>query len=330
MSTEFDPKKIINFEKDYYKILAIDKNSFPSGNNRNDVISRTKILEDAFRKCARKAHPDFGGTEEQFLDLVRARRILEDSILRKIYDSGEFVEFNFGETSDESFAVDWTKIGTYRKGTPEDTIGFSLFLKLCEKKEELGLIPAFYPTSNEHNYQWDFVIKDSTKNKLVISIVNDENEVLRLTNSDEIQNSLPFKIYICIPESSLVFSRDNNKILDPFGKTLINGNILSANYNDLDLLESTNLNSTNEYLENKLLSNIVSFLNGELKSKKVSNQKKWMNSEELKELDKEKLREIVNFKSFEIANIPNADSWVDSIDKKPIKRLVNVKPELPL
>jgi len=330
MSTEFDPKKIINFEKNYYEILAIDKNSFPSGNNRNDVISRTKILEDAFRKCARKAHPDFGGSEEQFLDLVRARRILEDSILRKIYDSGEFVEFNFGETSDESFAVDWTKIGTYRKGTPEDTIGFSLFLKICEKKEELGLIPAFYPTSNEHNYQWDFVIKDSTKNKLVISIVNDENEVLRLTNSDEIQNSLPFKIYICIPESSLVFSRDNNKILDPFGKTLINGNILSANYNDLDLLESTNLNSTNEYLENKLPSNIVSFLNGELKSKKVSNQKKWMNSEELKELDKEKLREIVNFKSFEIANIPNADSWVDSIDKKPIKRLVNVKPELPL
>jgi hypothetical protein len=111
---------------------------------------------------------------------------------------------------------------------------------------------------------------------------------------------------------------------------LINGNILSANYNDLDLLESTNLNSTNEYLENKLPSNIVSFLNGELKSKKVSNQKKWMSSEELKELDKEKLREIVNFKSFEIANIPNADSWVDSIDKKPIKRLVNVKPELPL
>jgi curved DNA-binding protein CbpA len=330
MSTEFDPKKIINFEKDYYEILAIDKHSFPSGNNRNDVISRTKILEDAFRKCARKAHPDFGGSEEQFLDLVRARRILEDSILRKIYDSGEFVEFNFGETSDESFAVDWTKIGTYRKGTPEDTIGFSLFLKLCEKKEELGLIPAFYPTSNEHNYQWDFVIKDSTKNKLVISIVNDENEVLRLTNSDEIQNSLPFKIYICIPESSLVFSRDNNKILDPFGKTLINGNILSANYNDLDLLESTNLNSTNEYLENKLPSNIVSFLNGELKSKKVSNQKKWMSSEELKELDKEKLREIVNFKSFEIADIPNADSWVDSIDKKPIKRLVNVKPELPL
>ena len=219
MSTEFDPKKIINFEKDYYKILAIDKNSFPSGNNRNDVISRTKILEDAFRKCARKAHPDFGGSEEQFLDLVRARRVLEDSILRKIYDSGEFVEFNFGETSDESFAVDWTKIGTYRKGTPEDTIGFSLFLKICEKKEELGLIPAFYPTSNEHNYQWDFVIKDSTKNKLVISIVNDENEVLRLTNSDEIQNSLPFKIYICIPESSLVFSRDNNTILDPFGKT---------------------------------------------------------------------------------------------------------------
>ena len=77
MSNEFDPKKIIDFEKDYYNILSIDKESFPKGNSRNDVIARTKILESAFRKGARKAHPDFGGSDEQFLDLVRARRILD-------------------------------------------------------------------------------------------------------------------------------------------------------------------------------------------------------------------------------------------------------------
>jgi len=329
MSTEFDPKKIIDFEKDYYSILSIDKNNFPSGNNRNDAITRTKILEDAFRKSARKAHPDFGGSEEQFLDLVRARRILEDTLLRKIYDSGEFLEFDFG-SADDSFKVDWTKVGTYRKGTPEDTIGFSLFLALCERKEELGLIPAFFPSTNEHNYQWDFVIKDSNKNKLVISIVNDENEVLRLTNSEEIQESLPFKIYICIPESSLVFSRDDNTILDPYGKTLINGNILSANYNDLDLLESTNLNAANTYLEEKLSNDLIAFLKGDLKTKKSSSQKKWVDSEELKKIDREKLKEIIEFKSFEFTKNENADSWLDSIDKKPIKRLENTKPELPL
>lgn len=284
MSSEFDPKKIINFEKDYYAILGINRDNFPIGNSRNDAIARTKILEDAFRKSARKAHPDFGGSEEQFLDLVRARRILEDSILRKIYDTGEFIEFNFGETTDDTFAVDWTKVGNYRKGTPEDTIGFSIFLKLCEQKEDLGIIPAFFPTTNEHNYQWDFVIKDASKNKLVISIVNDENEVLRLTNKDDIQESLPFKIYICIPESSLVFSRDDSTVLDPFGKTLINGAILSANYDDIDLLESTNLNATTTYIDEKLMEDLRLFLNGNLKTKKTSKQKKWMSSEELKKL----------------------------------------------
>ena len=55
-----------------------------------------------------------------------------------------------------------------------------------------------------------------------------------------------------------------------------------------------------------------------------------MSSEELKQVDKEKLQEIVNFRSFEVANNENADSWLDSIDKKPIKRLSDQKPELPL
>jgi hypothetical protein len=42
------------------------------------------------------------------------------------------------------------------------------------------------------------------------------------------------------------------------------------------------------------------------------------------------LQEIVNFKSFEIVKNENADYWLDSIDKKPIKRLGEAKPELPL
>ena len=171
MSNEFDPKKIIDFEKDYYEILGLQKLDFPSGKSRADVIKTSEILEKAFRVKARKCHPDFGGSNEAFLDIVRARRILEDPLLRKTYDQGFFEEYSTVNEND-SFKVDWAKIGTYRKGTPEDTIGFSLFLKLCEKKEELGLIPAFYPTSNEHNYQWDFVIKDSTKNKLLHFIIS--------------------------------------------------------------------------------------------------------------------------------------------------------------
>ena len=239
MPNEFDPKKIIDFNKDYYFILGLTRDDLPTGKSRQDVIITSEILEKAFRTKARKCHPDFGGSKEAFLDIVRARRILEDPLLKKIYNQGFFEEFVLSDEND-NFKVDWSKIGTYRKGTPEDTIGFSLFLKLCENKSKIGLIPAFFPTTNEHNYEWDFVINGQEKTKLVISIVNDENEVLRLTSYEDVEKALPFKIYICIPKANLFFVREENSVLTPEGKTLVNGNITKASYNDLDLLETTN------------------------------------------------------------------------------------------
>ena len=170
MSKEFDPKNIIDFNKDYYSILGIAKENLPVGKSRQIVIDNSKAIEVAFRKQARKAHPDFGGSKEQFLDLVRARRILEDYHLRRIYDQGFFDEFKLSEESN-LFEIDWNKIGTYRKGSPEDTIGFSLFLKISNKKEELELTPAFFPKSEENNYEWDWVI--DSKTKLALSIVQD-------------------------------------------------------------------------------------------------------------------------------------------------------------
>jgi hypothetical protein len=251
MTNEFDPKKIIDFEKDYYEILGLQKLDFPTGRSRADVIKTSEILEKAFRVKARRCHPDFGGSNEAFLDIVRARRILEDPLLRKIYDQGFFEEYTV-VNEDDSFKVDWAKIGTYRKGTPEDTIGFSLFLQLCDEKKNLEIVPAFFPTTNEHNYEWDFVIEGQEKTKLVISIVNDENEVLRLTSNEDVEKSLPFKIYICIPKANLFFVREENFVLTPEGKTLSNGNITKAAYNDLDLLETTNLETANDYIKNKL------------------------------------------------------------------------------
>ena len=229
MSKEFDPKNIIDFNKDYYSILGISKENLPDNKTRQNKIEISQLIEKSFRKQARKAHPDFGGSKELFLDLVRARRILEDPLLRRIYDQGHFDEFEM-TTITSDFAIDWNKVGTFRKGTPEDTIGFQLFLSICEKKDDLKIVPAFIPKTEEHNYEWDWVIDD--KNKLVLSIVNDENEVLRLTNSDQIDDSLPFKIYICIPKTSLSFIRTEQKVLDPFGNTLSQGSIGAVSYND--------------------------------------------------------------------------------------------------
>lgn len=328
MSNEFDPKKIIDFDKDYYGILGLQKIDFPLGKSRAEVIKTSEILEKAFRVKARKCHPDFGGSNEAFLDIVRARRILEDPLLRKIYDQGFFEEYTLVDEADD-FKVDWTKVGTYRKGTPEDTIGFSLFLKLCENKENLGLIPAFYPTNNEHNYEWDFVITGKEKTKLVISIVNDENEVLRLTNNDDIEKSLPFKIYICIPKANLFFVREENSILSPDGRTLINGNITKASYSDLDLLETTNLDTAHKYVEDLILEDLTKFMNDELKPKIKANQTKVINSDELKKFDKNKLSEILNIRKFVYNDDEKAAEFLDKIEDKRPTFKKSLKPELP-
>jgi hypothetical protein len=328
MTNEFDPKKIIDFDKDYYEILGLQKLDFPIGKTRADVIKTSEILEKAFRVKARKCHPDFGGSNEAFLDIVRARRILEDPLLRKIYNQGFFEEYTLVNEND-SFKVDWAKIGTYRKGTPEDTIGFSLFLQLCDVKKDLELVPAFFPTTNEHNYEWDFVIEGQEKTKLVISIVNDENEVLRLTSNEDVEKALPFKIYICIPKANLVFVREENSVLSPDGKTLVNGNITKAGYNDLDLLETTNLDTANDYIKNKLNKDLTKFKNGELKPTVKANQAKMMDSEEMKKFDKDKLSEILNIRKFIFDNDDKAAEFLENIDnKRPVfKKLV--KPELP-
>ena len=277
MSNEFDPKKIINFEKDYYIILGIDKNDLPKAQDRQNKIVISQTIEKAFRKMARKCHPDFGGSKESFLDLVRARRILEDPVLRKIYDQGYFEEFSISN-SDSGFDVNWDKIGNYRKGSPEDTTGFSLFLQISENKNELGLTPAFFPTLEEHNYEWDWVINEK-KVKLALSIVNDESEVLRLTNGEDIDNSLPFKIYICIPRTSLVIKRNNNVVLDPNGKVLQNADIQSVSYNDYNLLETTNLETAKNYINNNFSQDLNDFIDGKLKPQNVSaNETKWLDS----------------------------------------------------
>jgi curved DNA-binding protein CbpA len=330
MSNEFDPKKIINFEKDYYIILGIDKNDLPKAQDRQNKIVISQTIEKAFRKMARKCHPDFGGSKESFLDLVRARRILEDPVLRKIYDQGYFEEFSISNSNSNSgFDVNWDKIGNYRKGSPEDTTGFSLFLQISENKNELGLTPAFFPTLEEHNYEWDWVVNEK-KVKLALSIVNDESEVLRLTNGEDIDNSLPFKIYICIPRTSLVIKRNNNVVLDPNGKVLQNADIQSVSYNDYNLLETTNLETAKNYINDNFGQDLKNFIEGKLKPQNVSaNETKWLDSNQIRKIDKEKLSEILNLRSFEYNVDEKAADFLDKIKVKKITKVSEDKPELP-
>jgi hypothetical protein len=239
--------------------------------------------------------------------------------LRNIYDKGEFTE-DSNIDAENPFIVDWNKVGTYRKGTPEDSIGFSLFFTVAEMKDKLNLVPAFYPQTSEHNYEWDFLIKD-TKSKLVLSIVNDENEVLRLTDSKQIEESLPFKIYICIPRTNLFLRRNtSNQVVSPDGnKVMINGELTSVSYSDYNLLETTSLETAKNYLKTQLENDLQDLHNGKLTKNlsKIENdnkQSKWMSGDEMKQFDKEKLQMILNLRSH---NTKFDEKAADFIDKLP-------------
>ncbi len=314
MNENFDPKKIIDFSKDYYFILGINKNDLPIKNDRDSKVKLSKIIEEAFRKQARKCHPDFGGSKDAFLDLVRARRVLEDTFLKKIYDQGYYDELQLN-IADNSFDVDWSKIGTYRKGTIEDTVGFKLFLKISDLKNELNITPAFFPEKDEHNYEWDWVIND-TENKLVLSLVNDENEVLRLSNGIDIENSLPFKIYLCIPKANLNLVRNNNNINDPHGRIMINAKINQVQYNDYDLLECTSLDHAFEYISENLNKDLNKIRNNTFINTQNKNETKWLDTEKLNKLDKLQLDNLINFKYFKFENDENAGDFLDSIDSE--------------
>jgi len=312
----FDPNKIIDFSKNYYEILGINSEDLPNGKNRAAKVECSNILDKAFRNKARTCHPDFGGTKEAFLDIVRARRILEDPYLRDIYD-GKEQKPEFSNNSE--FTVDWSKIGNYRKGTPEDTVGFSLFFEIVEIKENLNIVPAFIPKSADHNYEWDFALAEQ-KVKLSLSIVNDEDEVLRLTDSSKMEESLPFKIYICIPRASLSISRNDGSI--------------QAAYNDFNLLETTSLNVAKEYISCGLSKDLELFRSGELQAKKreedkKNNQSNWISGDKMKTIDKSQLDYILKLKSFNVTPDENAADFLEKLPTESRNTSQEDTPELP-
>jgi curved DNA-binding protein CbpA len=66
----------MSFEDDYYKLLDVDRNA------------DSFLIQSAYRKLAKKFHPDVsGGSSHQFIKLNLARQILLDPIKRREFDS---------------------------------------------------------------------------------------------------------------------------------------------------------------------------------------------------------------------------------------------------
>jgi curved DNA-binding protein CbpA len=342
-TNHFNPEKVIDFNIDYYNVLGLEKGCLPAGETKSERERITDILNRAYKNAAFKTHPDFANTNEErellnekFKLVVRAHTILSNPLYREYYESGGQVRPATVEDGN-SFEVDWTKIGTYREGMLEDTIGNSIFLKLSSRSEELGLIPAFKPSTEAHNYEWDWVIKNfsirgNEPTKLALSCVNDEAEVLKLTSSEDTMNSLPFKIFFCFPRASLHFLREESKSYklgdnEDAIEFSLPGTLKAAVYSDINLLETTSLEEAMEYIKEggKFESDLASLKDGTLleKQKQIdidNNQSQWLPTEQIKELDAQKLRSILISKTFFTQRNEKAADLIDKLPDNVVRK----------
>src|ERR1041384_3692039 len=84
---------------DYYELLGVPRNA------------SAKDIRAAFRKLARKYHPDLNpgdkGAEEKFKQLQEAYDVLSDSKKRQMYDQHGFYSDNFQPGAGGAAALKW-------------------------------------------------------------------------------------------------------------------------------------------------------------------------------------------------------------------------------
>jgi curved DNA-binding protein CbpA len=336
-SKRFEPEKVIDLSVDWYGLLGLEKGSLPPYGVRKDNEKIASILERAWRRAARKVHPDLAHDEAQinqfeqlFRLIFRAHEFLSNPLFRAYIDSdGAIRPKNVGEGVHE---IDLDSVGTYVEGSLADTTGYGLFRKICLSANDIGLVPAYRPKSKMEAYEWDFAIvgtdKDSKGNrkepsKLTIAIVEDEDDVFRLTDGGIVEDSLPFKIYICIPRVAPKVRRTKDQLvtLDDGTQVVWQGSVKRAQYDDYELLSSTRLEDAENYIYNELEEDIAAYKAGTLVKKKQeeeksSNQISWMKQGQINAIDAQALRDILKRKTWETTPDPHAADFLGNFRKQ--------------
>jgi len=247
--TVSDIYNFIDFSLDYYELLDVDKTKLQPGKNLEQRKYNRRVLHKAFQKQAWTVHPDRYPDDQKekqaeiFKNTVRAYEILSDPQLRRIYENGDSRDSEARE-----IGVDPNSLGKFRQESIENEIGTILFSLLMENISGNHKM-KFFPYDEEyHNFTWEIELEDSKMN-LALSIVKDEDEVLRLTSSDDAKESLPFKIYIFFPSAITHYEREPDTVVETANfREVYRGKILSVKTIDAELYAGTNLEDAVEYI----------------------------------------------------------------------------------
>lgn len=302
-----DAKKLVNFDEDYYGILGIEPSGLPVD---TDIASRRQaaaILERAYQSACRRYHPDVNRSdpdaESKFRLAIKAHTVLSDPIARRYYDSGGADRARTLEVDGKRYEIDWDDLGYYRPGTTADTVGYGLFFALAERKDELGIKPAFFPELPQHNYEWDFAVPDMGV-KLAISIVPDEEDVRRLTSGEDAGKSLPFKIYLCFPRACpYLFKSEDEVYMVGDKEVVLPGRLVKSVYVDLELVETTVLDTAQEFVDGPGIVDAMGKLrDGSLISEQERRDREagalnWMETDRLKQVEAERLRDALRHRT---------------------------------
>lgn len=254
--------QVIDFSIDYYGILGIDRKTLLPGSTYGEKQSNSKIIHEAYRKQASMWHPDVPWSsddpapsqkekEERFKQIIKAHTILSDQVSKQIYDRGKD-DPGSGKKQGLDFQILATSIGEFRPDSIEATIGTIIYNKILSGVPQIeGTVCP--ETEGEDDYIWEFYFKQTKRDPLTLSIVRDENEVLRLTSAEGVSEALPFKIHLFFPshKGQLTFRESFNP-----GEQTITG----IEYADHVLFESTNLDNTVEYISSGMLKDIKDYI----------------------------------------------------------------------
>ena len=270
----------------YLKFLEINECEIPFKNESVNKQELFKLIDKQFRKMARKYHPNYGGSDEDFKFLINCKSKLLES------------EDN---NSNLSLKFDESRFDSYDSNTLAARLGNQLFELISSWQNDLNIKPTFRPTDNTHEYEWIFNVLNC-EIQLSLNVQNLTQELAELSHSLYSDASLSVLVCLFVPSKKFTMTKvayDNSVIIG---------------FSDKILIESSNSRDISNYFNNysQIKTDIENIQNGTFASRN-NNEIKMKRSDEAISKDKQLLEYLQNIKLFETEFDEKAADFIEKI-----------------